>query len=374
MKKVMLICFCFILSCLPVFAADIVKEFKVPIGKRLEMELKSGGSINIVGWEKELVTVEVDLMGRDADDCKVDFDQTESGIRIYSRCAAWRNNHSSSLHFEIKIPKRFDLDFDSMGGGVSISGVEGRIAGKTMGGELDLTQLKGMLDLRTMGGSITLTKSDVDGEVQTNDGKVLFEDVTGNVKGHSMGGAVTYRNVTDRAGKSTGKEVRISTMGGEINVQEATNGADVSTMGGDVKIRSAKEYVKAKTMGGNIHIDAIDGWVRAETMGGDVEVTMVGDPAQGRRDVDLSSKGGDITLTVPEGLSMEVDITVAYTRNARKTYRIISDFDLHEEESRDWDYDQGTPRRYIYATGSIAGGKNRIRIETINGDVYLKAK
>jgi hypothetical protein len=99
---------------------------------------------------------------------------------------------------------------------------------------------------------------------------------------------------------------------------------------------------------------------------------MVGNPAQGRRDVDISSKGGDITLTVPEGLSMEVDITLAYTRNARKTYRIISDFDLHEEESRDWDYDQGTPRRYLFATGSIAGGKNRIRIETINGDVYLK--
>ncbi len=175
------------------------------------------------------------FISRGADDCKVEFDQNESGIRVYSHYAGWRNSSSSSLRFEIKVPKRFDLEFDSMGGGI-----------------------------------------------------------------------------------------------------------------------------------------AIDGWVRAETMGGDVDVTMVGDPAKGRRDVDLSSKSGDITLIVPADLSMDVHVTLAQTRNAHKTYRIISDFSLDQEESKEWDYDNGTPRKYIYATGSIAAGKNKITIETINGDVYLK--
>ena len=50
----------------------------------------------------------------------------------------------------------------------------------------------------------------------------------------------------------------------------------------------------------------------------------------------------------------------------------LLDFDLKEERTKDWDDEDGTPRKYIYGKGQIGGGKNRIRIETINGNVYLK--
>ena len=63
-------------------------------------------------------------------------------------------------------------------------------------------------------------------------------------------------------------------------------------------------------MGGNIEIDAVDGLVKATTMGGDVNVRMVGDPAKGKRDVEIQSMGGDIMLTVPSALSMDFDITL----------------------------------------------------------------
>src|SRR6185436_19983527 len=162
--------------------------------------------------------------------------------------------------------------------------------------------------------------------------------------GHSMGGNVEYRNVTDREGSSTGEVVKITTMGGEIDVDSAPHGAEVSTMGGDIRIHSAGEYVKAKTMGGDISIDKVDGAIKAETMGGDVDVTMVGNPAEKNRDVLLSSKGGDITLVVPAGLSMDVDIRLAYTRDSRhdsKSYRIESDFELKEERSKEWDDEYG---------------------------------
>ena len=144
---------------------------------------------------------------------------------------------------------------------------------------------------------------------------------------------------------------------------------------GDVEIHSAAEFVRAKTMGGDIRIDEVDGAVSAETMGGDVNVTMIGNPSEKKRDVTISSKGGDITLTVPAGLSMDVDIRIAYTKESwfdRKGYRIESDFDLKEERTKDWDDDYGTPRKFIYGKGEIAGGKNKVRIETINGNVYLK--
>ena len=125
-------------------------------------------------------------------------------------------------------------------------------------------------------------------------------------------------------------------------------------------------------MGGSISIDKIDGWVKATTMGGDVKVVMTGDPSQGKRDVEISSMGGDIRLTVPAGLSMDVDITLAYTKDALRQYRIISDFDLELEETDKFDYSKGSARKYIYGTGLIRGGKYKIVGSTVNGNVYLK--
>jgi hypothetical protein len=364
-----------ILYCSATQASDLHKEVKVASGKTLQVDLNTGGDITIAGWDKEAVSVDVYFRGHDDEKCKVDVDETSSGVSVSSRYTGRGRNHSTSLRFEISVPKKFNLDLDSKGGDFNISGVEGELEGITMGGAMEFTALKGKINFHTMGGKITLTKSEVDGEVKTNGGKVFLEDVVGNVNGHSMGGAVTYRNVTDRSGSSSGEVERISSMGGAINVSDAPHGAEVSTMGGDIDVHSAAQFVKAKTMGGDINIDNIDGWVRAETMGGDVHVTMVGNPSEGKRDVTISSKGGDITLTVPPGLSMDVDITLAYTDQhwfGRDNNAIHSDFDIKEERTSDWDYSEGSRRKYIYGTGTINGGKHKIRIETINGNVYLK--
>jgi DUF4097 and DUF4098 domain-containing protein YvlB len=375
MKRFLTVVFALTMLSRPASAGDLKREFHASKGKRLTMNIESGGAIIITGWEKELVTVDVDRHGADDKECRVDFRETPAGVSIESAYEGRRHNYSTGMTFTLNVPRNFDLELETTGGAITIDGVEGKINGTTMGGALDLTRLKGILNLHTMGGKITLTKSEVDGEVQTNGGKVLLEDVVGNVKGHSMGGAVTYRNVTDRKGSSTGSQVVISSMGGELNVDDAPYGADVQTMGGDIDIRSAVKFVKAKTMGGDIHIGSIDGSVLAETMGGDVEVTMVGDPASGNRDVNISSKGGDIDLTVPAALSMEVDISIAKTREWRGRggkREIVSDFPLKLTESPEWESRHGSPRKYLTGSGTVAGGKNRIRIETINGSVHLK--
>jgi len=353
------------------------QEFQVSSGKRLLVNIESGGAISISGWDKEVVSLDVERRGKDDEGCVVDAERTDMGVEISSRYEGRRHNSSTELRFVVHVPKTFDLDLETSGGAISIDNVSGKIDGETMGGGLDFTQLKGTVNFKTMGGKISLTKSEVDGEVSTNGGSVLLEDVVGNVKGHSMGGRVTYRNVTDRKGSSTGKAVVISTMGGEVNVDDAPNGADLNTMGGEIDVKRAGQFVKAKTMGGDITIGSIDGWVDAETMGGDVAVTMTGDPSKGKRDVRISSKGGDITLTVPDGLSMDVDITVARTRewgrrSRESTPRIESDFSLKQEESKDWDDREGSPRKYLYARGTIGDGTNKIRIETVDGNVYLK--
>jgi DUF4097 and DUF4098 domain-containing protein YvlB len=368
----------------------IEREFKAAMGKKLELDLKTGGTIDITGWDKELVDINIRLSGRDARDSKVDFEETSAGVRVSSYRTGHSRNHSTDMRFEIKVPKKFDIEIESSGGGISIANVEGTMRGRTMGGRLDLTKLKGYVDLKTMGGEINVTNSDLDGEVKTNGGRVLIQDVTGDLRGSSLGGQMIRKNVTNRRGDSTKDEVHISTMGGDIDVDDAPLGADVQTMGGNISIRSVSKFVKAKTMGGaieigqangavnvttmggNIQIDSVDGTVQATTMAGDINITMVGDPEKGDRSVKLKSMSGDVELTVPSDLSMAVDITLAYTRESSRNYKIISDFPIQLDSTKEWDHSRGSPRKYIYGTGTIAGGKNRLRIETVNGDVYLK--
>jgi DUF4097 and DUF4098 domain-containing protein YvlB len=346
-------------------AGAFEREIPVRSGGLLEFDLKTGGDITVVGWGGESVQVSADLSGRSSENVDLAVEERDGGVLIRSRYIEERRSQNSSIKLEVRVPSIFDVKINSMGGGVSIDGVEGNFSGKTMGGKLNLTNLKGELQLTTMGGSITLTDSDVDGRVKTMGGKALVEDVFGDVKVTSMGGEVTHRRVTRTDGDSIGDQVKVDTMGGDIDVSEAPSGADVHTMGGDITIDSARDFVKAKTMGGDIRIQEVDGWVKATTMAGDVQVTVLGG-----HDVELTSMHGNITLVMPDGADLDIDIELDYTKNSSRSYKIVSDFQIDQQESADWDYQHGSPRKTI--RGTSAGGGNRVVIRTINGNVYLK--
>ena len=344
---------------------DLEERFPAKPGEKLTIQLESGGNIDIEGWDRDEVLVQARIVGPVGTDIR----RTSDGVRIVAS-AQHRKGERTSVRLSVRVPGRFDIDIESRGGSVEIDGIEGEIRGETMGGELVLQNLRGSLDFETFGGNVKLLDSDVDGRVTSLGGNLYLKNVNGNVEASTAGGNVTYDNVTPRSGACD--EVRISTMGGNIHVPDAGCGADVETMGGNIVIDRAENHVKAETMGGNVTVNSVDGWVRASTMGGNVTVTMVGNPRTGRRDVSLTSMGGDITLTVPDGLSMDVDITLTYTKRSKQKYEIRSEFPLHIDKTEQWDHQSRQPRRYIYGKGTLDGGEHKIKIETVNGDVYLR--
>jgi len=183
--------------------------------------------------------------------------------------------------------------------------------------------------------------------------------------------------------------ISISKMGGDIDVKDAPHGANLNTMGGNIHLGNVASFAKVKTMGGTITIDQATGSVDATTMGGEISIgqangaikasTMGGDitarvvgVSSSERDVELTSKGGTMTLTVPKDFPMDVRITLAYTKNASRSYAIIDHIGLDQQETPDWDSSIGSPRKYIRARGRVGSGLNHVTIETVNGDVILK--
>ena len=183
-------------------------------------------------------------------------------------------------------------------------------------------------------------------------------------------------------------EIHISKMGGNIDLDSAPHGANLSTMGGNIHVGTVAESATLKTMGGGIDVDnstgpidantmggaitisTANGPIKATTMGGDIKVRETGS-STGARDIELSSKGGTIELTVPKDFAMSVRITLAYTK-ADHGYHIEQHAGLEEQESDDWDHSFGTPRKYIRAAGRVGNGLNKVSIDTINGNVILR--
>jgi DUF4097 and DUF4098 domain-containing protein YvlB len=347
----------------------IEKSFPLTMGGRLSLVLETGGELEITGWDKPEISVTIDIGGDDADKADVEFDQKPSFLSIRSDCRKKRHVELD-MRFTIKAPQRCDVRIDSKGGAITIEGIEGDLSGKTMGGALELTGVKGTIGLETMGGSVKVEDSEADGTVSTMGGSVLIRGVKGNLKGSTMGGTITYDNAAgeEAAGRSAApddKELHLSTMGGDLKIASTDKKVSGTTMGGDIDVGRAKE-VSMTTMGGDISIGEAPAGAKVSTMGGD--------PDEGERDVEISSMGGDIALTVPAGLSMKFDIEIKYTKKHHRTLpRILSEFPMNIEETPEWDHNWlGQAHKHIYGTGSVGTGEHLIKIRTINGDVTIK--
>jgi hypothetical protein len=160
----------------------------------IALALDAGGTVHVVGNDSKVVRVKVTDHGRDCADCVVAVTHAGDGIEV--RTARTRAVDSpADLQVRIEVPLRTNVTLTSAGGEVEIEGIDGTVSGMTEFGALHLFRLSGPLMLETKRGDITLRQSYVRGRVHTNDGRVLLEDVGGNVRGTSAHGRVVERRV-----------------------------------------------------------------------------------------------------------------------------------------------------------------------------------
>jgi len=356
-------------------ADEIVKKFPVSSGQKVQIDLSDGGSVTVEGWDEEEVQVTCSDKHRDLEDYDIDIEKTRYGVKVVAELEHG-NRRSTNLWVIVQVPRKFDVDLSTAGGGLEFSGFEGTIEGKTKGGGIDLMRMKGEVKLKTNGGSIGVTDSDLDGSIHTNGGAVELENIVGGLRVETNGGAIRYENVRHSGDDSdgSGNVVTASTGGGSVDVDGAPGGVKVRTGGGDIDIENAARIVEARTGGGDMEIHAKNGRVEASTGAGDIDVVVDDSPGELDGDIELITGAGDVTLTLPADFSADFDIDLGYTRNSRRDYEIKCDFEIELEHTDEWDSRNGSPRKHIYGTGEVSGGKYKIRIKTTNGDVRIIKK
>jgi DUF4097 and DUF4098 domain-containing protein YvlB len=347
---------------------DVSKTFSVTSGKKLDINLKCGGGVYVKGWDENKVEVNYYEDHGDLEDLDIDIKETRSGIKITADFAS-RHTHSTSLQFVIKVPRRFDVEMSTAGGGMAFSGFEGTIEGRSNGGGIELDDMQGQVDLKTNGGGIEITDCDLDGKVRTNGGGIDLENVTGRLRLRTGGGGLRFENV-----RFASDTAPVTTGGGGIDVISAPEGVAATTGGGRIDVSHAAKFVELRTGGGDIDIHMQYGRVEASTGAGDIDVVVDRSPGELDGGIEIGTGTGDVRVMLPADFSADFDIDLGYTKDSRRDFEIKCDFDIKLEHTDEWEYDGGSPKKHIYGTGTIKNGKHKIKIRTTNGDVRIIKK
>jgi len=363
---------------------DWKQELSVQSGQKIQLKMSEGGWLSAKSWDRNMVSIQCESLN-DIGIYDIALEETSDGLQ-FSADLNTKRPESTGFKVIMMVPREFDIDIDTGAGGISINDVSGNFRGNTGGGPISLENVIGKVNLESEGGFIKILDSDLDGKVFSKGGGGLVRNVVGNVQAESNGGIVRYENVRNRSGKLRGPagmsaegisehSVMYSTGGGRIVLKEAPEGAILKTGGGDIVVHQASRFVRAETDGGKINIEVDKGNVGAETGSGDILVSVLEGFGEGKDAIDLSTSNGDVTLIVPEDVSVRFDLDLAYTRSSRRNFEIESSFDLAIDHSKNWKKERGSNQwKHITGSASLNGGKHRVRVRAVNGNIFIKTQ
>ncbi len=378
-------------------AADSVIERTLPAssGERIYIDVRPGGSITIHGWNQSQVRMRAVLSGDQVSETRVLFDRTANGLELRAIVDYQRNNTRNSNRFELWVPRKFDVQMTSGGGGIAIDNVEGRFSGNTGGGEITLESVTGEASLTTGGGEVRVANSSLNGSVTTGGGGGIVTNTTGDVRVSSGGGAVIRDGVSQGQARVYGVggldpqtivsiggtvdaralsdgAISYNSAGGDIRYESVPNGGRFNTGGGSIVIGSVGGRASFNTGGGNIRLSNVADDVTATTGAGSVEISLIS--ANGTaQNVTVASGTGQVVIELPANYDGRLDLETAYTERNGPT-KIQSDFPVAVTETDEWDGRNGTPRRYVRASGQAGSGRGLIKIRTVNGDVVIRRR
>jgi hypothetical protein len=151
-------------------------------GAELTLNLESGGTVRLRGWDRNAVSIHAHLGGRDWRDTKVTAEASPRGVLVRSSAISAQDKSSTAHFFDIWVPRRYDLSIHSAGGRLTIEDVDGKFHGEIGGGMITIKKVRGDAELSTGGGAIHITDSNLSGFVTTGGGSVTLRRVTGGVQ------------------------------------------------------------------------------------------------------------------------------------------------------------------------------------------------
>lgn len=297
------------------------KSFSIPPGGSLVIDADRG-SIDVSpgnGGEMTITVKRVVTRGSEAKakqllaDHHVEFAQDGNTVTVRARLEGnWKNwgwnSPNLNVRYTVSLPKKFNVDLKTAGGGIKVGPLEGTMKAGTAGGNIVAESVDGPVTARTSGGSVEV-------------------------------------------GSATGAAM-LRTSGGNIRLGQMKGTVDAETSGGSVTVQQAGAKTLLRTSGGNITVERADAPVDAETSGGSIRLSLAGSPAA---DCVVRTSGGNIRLALPENAAANLD---AGTSGGS----VKSDLPVTVQGEI----------KHASLVGKLGGGGHLIKARTSGGSIYLE--
>lgn len=211
--------------------------------KTITVDGGTNGGISVEGWNKNEIRIraKVKAWDRDREDARETLDEIEIELdreTILAKGPKMRGNRRGwSVSFELFVPKKSDLDLETLNGGIRIEDVDGEIRAEATNGGLRLSQLAGDVEVHTTNGGVSVelhgTKWSGRGlEASTTNGAVKLwipEDYNAELETGTVNGSVdfdfpiTVRGKINKRIKATigdgGPKIRVTTTNGGVKLK-----------------------------------------------------------------------------------------------------------------------------------------------------------
>ncbi len=277
MKPLLILLFCAFLSVSPTSAQDFdysfAQTYKVSAPVKLDL-VTSDGHLDIIPSSGDEIRVfyivrrngklvKMDLQKLE-EDFIVEIESISNAVKIsvkdkkQNRPFSFEDN--LSVGFKAYVPKETMCNLVTSDGNIAITGLNGDQRLKTSDGSIELTDIAGTISGRTSDGDVHIRKIKGNVEIQTSDGTIDFESIGGDVI--------------------------------------------ASTSDGNIRLNKVKGDIAVKTSDGYIDFKEISGSFKASTSDGNIRGSLV----ELRKELTLRTSDGDIDVTLPGQLGLDLDI------------------------------------------------------------------
>jgi DUF4097 and DUF4098 domain-containing protein YvlB len=135
--------------------------FKAP-GGTITLDPGENGGVWVTGWDRDsvAVTAKIQTSGEsdsDARDLAQQIRIETSGGTIRAEGPGYRRHASWSVSFDVQLPRRSDLEAETVNGPISVAEVSGRMNLRAHNGPLHLDAVGGDVHARTVNGPLVVT-------------------------------------------------------------------------------------------------------------------------------------------------------------------------------------------------------------------------
>ncbi len=143
-------------------AGEVREEFHktYPMDKNGKVQLENvNGSVHVRAWDRNEVKVDAIKKAKNQeqlDAVRIEVDASSDSVRIKTKYPEGRNKNSGTVDYTLTVPKESRLDkINTVNGAVEIQGVSGDVGASSVNGSVKASGMAGQVDLSTVNGSVS---------------------------------------------------------------------------------------------------------------------------------------------------------------------------------------------------------------------------